>query len=60
MRKIDKPTVFTEHIDICRNCRGLGSIKDETQRYSHITCEVCDGKGRVLVKKEIRITIETI
>jgi len=57
MAVTEKPLIKTENIDICRNCRGTGNLKYP----SHVTkCDVCDGHGRVLVKKEIKITIETL
>ena len=53
----EKPPILLENIDICRNCRGAGYLKYP----SHVTkCEVCDGHGRVLIKKEIKITITTL
>lgn len=53
----EKPIINIENIEICRNCRGTGLLA-----YPHhvLQCGVCNGKGRVVVKKEIKITIETL
>jgi DnaJ-class molecular chaperone len=60
MSKIEKPIVHTDRIDICRNCHGVGVARDERGKLKSEDCDVCDGQGRVRVKKEIRTTIETI
>lgn len=53
----EKPLIKLENIDLCRNCRGTGYLKYP----SHVLkCEVCDGHGRVVVRKEIKITIITL
>ncbi len=52
-----KPTIKIESIRICRSCIGTGYLKYP----HHVTkCETCNGHGRVLVKKEINTTIETL
>ena len=48
----------TERIEICRNCQGAGTLR--TAAGGKITCNVCDGHGRVLIRKLIRIFVETI
>lgn len=53
MAEIEKPIVVTERIDLCRHCRGAGNIDKQK-------CHICRGHGRVLVKKEIKITIKTL
>ena len=53
----EKPLITLENIEICRNCRGSGMLAYE----HHITqCGVCLGHGRVIVKKEITITLITL
>jgi len=54
MSTTEKPIVNTNRIEICRNCQGTGS------KFKNIQCNVCNGEGRVRVKKEIRTIIETI
>ena len=58
--KIEKPHVYTERIDICRNCHGTGHAKKYDGKLSLNVCDVCNGKGRVKVKKKIITVIETI
>ena len=57
MGQIKKPLVVVSRIEICRNCQGTGL---EVYESHVLMCKVCDGKGRVRVKKEIMITIETV
>ncbi|MEI8007864.1 MAG: hypothetical protein WCI48_16790 [Bacteroidota bacterium] len=53
----EKPLIKLENIEICRNCRGTGQLVYE----KHTTeCGVCIGHGRLLVKKEIKITLITL
>ena len=52
-----KPLILIERIEICRNCLGTGTLAYE--RHA-VKCGVCEGHGRVLIKKEIKITIETL
>ncbi|MEI6061731.1 MAG: hypothetical protein WCR72_13565 [Bacteroidota bacterium] len=57
MAAIEKPLIKIQRIEICRNCQGAGYVEGT----SHVlACYVCDGKGRVRVVKEIKITIETV
>lgn len=53
----EKPLITIERIDICRNCLGTGILAYE---HHAVKCGVCDGQGRVHVKKEIKITITTL
>jgi len=53
----EKPIILIEKMDICRNCRGTGALAYE----HHVTqCGVCLGHGRLMVKKEIKITLITL
>ena len=53
MAAIEKPLIKIQRIEICRNCQGAGYVEGT----SHVlACYVCDGKGRVRVVKEIKIT----
>lgn len=57
MAKVEKPLIQFSNIEICRNCHGKGYF----EWPSHVLqCDVCEGKGRVRVRKEIRVVIETI
>lgn len=51
----------TQYVDVCRNCRGVGTV-DNLSCYTHsgalLTCPVCDGSGRVFIRKEISVKIE--
>ena len=60
MKKTEKPIIQTSKIDICRNCNGTGKKIDDSIKFTWDDCNVCEGKGRVNVKKEIKITIETL
>lgn len=42
---------LTSYVDVCRNCKGTGTI-------SGSKCAVCQGTGRVVVSKEIHIKVE--
>lgn len=53
----EKPIITLENIDICRNCRGTGILVYE---HHAVQCGVCLGHGRVVVRKEIKITIITL
>lgn len=53
----EKTPVKIEYFDLCRNCRGAGNVTDGTKQTA---CPVCLSHGRVLVKKEIKITIQTL
>jgi len=55
----EKPTIKRVYIDLCRNCLGEGTITLDFHIGVH-ECPVCLGHGRVKVKKEIKITIETL
>ena len=57
MARPEIPLVLIERIEICRNCQGAGELKYPTHK---IECGVCEGSGKVLVRKEIKITILTI
>ncbi|MBE9469005.1 MAG: hypothetical protein IMY72_11900 [Bacteroidetes bacterium] len=49
-----------KHNDVCRRCKGEGSImvKDEfTSEIKSIPCTLCGGSGLVSVTKDITITI---
>lgn len=52
---------LTRYIDKCRNCLGCGSVDRQNTGISpeaSVTCPVCQGSGQVVVKKEIKITVE--
>lgn len=53
MAKTEKPLVVVRRMELCRNCQGAGNI-------DNCKCHVCRGHGRVLVEKEIKITIITL
>lgn len=57
MARPEIPMIKVERIEICRNCQGAGQLKYPTHA---VDCEVCEGSGKVLVRKEIKITILTI
>lgn len=57
MAKIEKPMILVVRKDICRNCQGDGLVMTASHA---IVCYVCEGKGIVRVRKEIKTTIETI
>ena len=53
----EKPLILIANIDICRNCRGTGYLKYP----AHVVqCQVCEGHGRLMVRKEIKVTLETL
>lgn len=57
MAVTEKPLIKIESIEICRNCAGTGTLKYPKRS---VECGICLGYGRVMVKKEIKITIETL
>jgi DnaJ-class molecular chaperone len=53
-----------KHIELCTKCEGEG-IRYIFAKYDllhqepiRITCEVCEGSGRVYVSKKTEITVE--
>ena len=55
----------SEYIDICRNCNGSGIVNYRSNQGDGTIdtareCLVCSGSGRVLIKKEIFISINPI
>ncbi len=51
----------TQYVDVCRECKGLGGVEhrpDLTARRMMVTCPVCQGSGRVFIRKEIKVTVE--
>jgi DnaJ-class molecular chaperone len=52
---------LTRYIDVCRNCKGSGKVANLcrcTPQEAVVTCPVCVGSGRVIVVKDIIITVE--
>lgn len=51
-------------VEICRNCKGCGFLKDERNGVGRFVvcvktpCPVCDGHGRVWKVNEGTVTIE--
>ncbi|MGI6342008.1 MAG: hypothetical protein ACOXZ9_03385 [Bacteroidales bacterium] len=58
--KIEKAPYHFKSIEICRNCLGTGYAKDENGNQTGLTCGVCSGKGRVIVTRVIKVTIEAV
>jgi DnaJ-class molecular chaperone len=57
MAIIEKKPIRFSNVDVCRNCKGRGEFE---MLSTKVNCPICQGKGRVKVTKEIRITVETI
>ena len=58
MERLGDGKYRTQYVDVCRNCSGIGTIRDERLAESTIICPVCAGSGRVFIRKEISVTIE--
>jgi DnaJ-class molecular chaperone len=56
---------LSEYIDICRNCNGSGIVNYRSNQGDGTIdtvreCLVCKGSGKVLIKKEIFVSINPI
>ncbi len=45
---------INESIDVCRGCLGTGTVPG----FPDYACQTCDGTGKVLVSKDIQITVK--
>jgi DnaJ-class molecular chaperone len=48
-------TYRSQYVAICRACKGSGS---HPFPLCNIPCDTCNGCGRVLIVKEIKVTVE--
>ena len=62
MERLGDGKYRTQYVDVCRNCGGTGLIATTKTfiepQEAEIKCTVCDGSGRVFIRKEISVTIE--
>jgi DnaJ-class molecular chaperone len=54
---IEKPVHKLTYLATCTHCYGKGTVEGQK---GIINCYVCEGRGVVRIRKEIKITIETI
>jgi DnaJ-class molecular chaperone len=52
-KRIDAKHYEVKSTDYCRNCVGEGLINGEQRD----TCPVCEGWGKVVITKDIRVSI---
>lgn len=61
IEKLGDKHYLTRYVDICRNCKGGGRVANLCHcapTESIITCPVCGGSGRVVICKDISVTVE--
>ncbi len=58
---MEKQKIYeTNQIELCRNCSGKGNVLDsDFIGYDTVLekCPVCDGSGRIVKMKEIKVTV---
>lgn len=68
METVKQREYHNSHVEVCRNCRGVGKIVEKGYDHGHgwsrdektTTCEICGGTGKVLVENIGTIAIKSL
>jgi len=61
--KVKAKNYEVNYVQVCRNCKGVGKENENSLYFTGSgdgTCTVCNGGGRVAIKKEIKISINPL